>query len=54
MCLISVKTLYTRFNVSIRITLVKSDFISKPTVKSEVSNSKTALANEKEPFTAQT
>ena len=30
--------------------LVKSDFISKLTIKSEASNSKTSLANEKESF----
>ena len=39
-----------KFNVSVRGMLVKSDFISKFVVKSEATNSKTSLANEKESF----
>ena len=39
-----------RFSVSVRGMLVKSDFISKLAIKSEASNSKTSLANEKESF----
>ena len=38
------------FNVSDRGMLVKYDFISKLSIESESSNSKTSLANEKESF----
>ena len=37
-------------NVPVKDMLVKSDFISKLTIKSEVPNSTTTLANEKESF----
>ena len=42
------KVLYTKVNVSVRDMLVKKDFISKLTIKSEASNSQTSLGNEKE------
>ena len=38
------------FNVSVRGMLMKSDFISKLSIKCEAPNSKTSLANEKEFF----
>ena len=41
-----------RFHISVRGTLVKSDFISKLSIKSEAFNSKTSLANKTESIVA--